>query len=68
MQLRKGVGGNSLERGLGSHSETGAGLQRWKYRIIATRSMVTDKGPGPSALQKRTSTEMERSEASKVFY
>ena len=59
---------NSLERGLGSHSEIGAGLQPSKHRIIATRPVVTDKGPGPSALQKRTSMEMEESEASKVFY
>ena len=29
--------------------------------------MVSDKGPGPSSLQKRISTKMKSSEASKVF-
>ena len=29
--------------------------------------MVSDKGPGPLALQKRISTKIESSEASKVF-
>ena len=31
------------------------------------RTVVSDKGPGPSALQKRISTKTESSEASKVF-
>ena len=32
-----------------------AGSQRWKHRIPATRPVVSDKTPGPSALQKRIS-------------
>ena len=31
------------------------------------RTVVSDKGPGPSALQKRISTKTESSEASKAF-
>ena len=38
-----------------------------KHQILATRSVVNDKGPGPSALQKRISTKTESSDVSKVF-
>ena len=58
---------NGLEQGLGSQPETGSGLQWWKHQILATGPMVSDKGPGPSTLQKRISTKMESREASKVF-
>ena len=41
---------------------------RWrKHQILATRLVVSDKGPVPSALQKIISTKMESSEANKVF-
>ena len=33
-----------------------AGSQQQKHQIPATRLAVSDKGPGPLALQKRTST------------
>ena len=36
-------------------------------QILATILVVIDNGLGPSALQKRISTKMESSEASKVF-
>ena len=40
---------------------------RWrKHQILATRQVVSDKGPVPSALQKRISTKMESSEANSV--
>ena len=35
--------------------------------MVATRPMVSDKGPGPSALRKRISTKTESSEATEVF-
>ena len=41
--------------------------QQRKHQILATRTVVSDKGPGPSALQKRFSTKTESSEASKAF-
>ena len=34
--------------------------------MLATRPVVSDKGPGPSALQTKTSTERESSGASQV--
>ena len=52
---------------MGSQPETEAGLQVVKHQILATRSAVSDKGPGPSALQKRISTKTESSEVSEVF-
>ena len=57
----------ALEWGLDSQAEVEAGSRQWKHWILATRPVVSDKGPGPSALQKRISTKMESSEASKVF-
>ena len=39
----------------------------WERQILATRPVVSDKGPGLSVLQKRISTKTENSEASKVF-
>ena len=35
--------------------------------VRASRPVVSDKSPGPSALQKRIPTKMESSETSKVF-
>ena len=39
----------------------------WEYQILAARPEVSDKGPGPSTMQKRIPTKMESSEASEVF-
>ena len=50
---------NGLELGLGSQPETGLGPST---QTLATRPVVSDKGPGPSALQKRISTKMESNE------
>lgn len=62
------LGLQHLGAGLGFPS----GDQGWVAAVKALdrshRPVVTDKGPGPSALQKRTSTKVERSEASTVFY
>ena len=58
---------NRLEWGLGSQPETEAGSWWQKHQTLATRSLVSDKKPGPLAFQKRISTKMESSEASKVF-
>ena len=55
-----------ISGGLGSQPAMEAGSWQWKHQILALRPVVSDKGPGPLALQ-RTSTEMESSEASKVF-
>ena len=35
--------------------------------MLATRPVVSDKGTGPTSLQKRTSAKTQSSEASKVF-
>ena len=43
------------------------GSQQWQHRILVTRSVVSDKGPGSSALQKRIPTKMESGKTSKVF-
>ena len=45
--------------------EFGARLWQLKHQILATRPVVSDKGPGPLALQKRISTKIESSETSK---
>ena len=45
--------------------EFGARLWQLKHQILATRPVVSDKGPGPLALQKRIPTKMESSEPSK---
>ena len=42
-------------------------MQHWKNQILATILVVIDNGLGPSALQKRISTKMESSEASRTF-
>ena len=52
---------------LGFLARDWAGLWQWKHQILATRLVVSDKSSGPSALQKRISTKMESSEATKVF-
>ena len=44
---------SSLEQGLASQPEAEAGLHQWKHQILATIPAVSDKGPGPLALQKR---------------
>ena len=53
--------------GLGSQPEIEAGSQWWQHDILATRPVVSDKGPGPLALQERILTKTESSEASKVL-
>ena len=42
-----------LERGLGSQLEIEAGSQRGEHQMLATRPVVSDKGPDSLALQKR---------------
>ena len=58
---------NNLELGLGSQPEIEAVSWGWEHQILTTRPMVSDKDPGPSALQKRVSTKTESSEATEVF-
>ena len=58
---------NGLKRGFGSRPEIGVGSWQWKHQILVARPVVSDKGPGPSAMQKRIPTKKESSEASKVF-
>ena len=58
---------NCLKCVLGFQPEIKARLWWLKHQILATRPVVSDKGPGPSALQKKTSMNMESSEANKVF-
>ena len=36
--------------------------RQWEHQILATRPVVSGKGPGPLALQKRIPTKMESSE------
>ena len=55
---------NGLELGLGSQPETGLGPST---QTLATRPVVSDKGPGPSALQERILTKTESRETSIVF-
>ena len=43
------------------------GSQEWEHQILVTRPVVSDKGPGPSALQKRIPTKMESGKTNKVF-
>ena len=47
--------------------EFGARLWQLKHQILATRPVVSDKGPGPLALQKRIPIKMESSETIKVL-
>ena len=58
---------NGLEWGLGSQPEIEAASQQWKHQILATTQVVSDKGLGPSAMQKRIPTKIESSEASRIF-
>ena len=58
---------SSLEWGLGSQPETEAGSQRWEHQILATRPVVSDKGPGPSALQKKIPIKTESNEKGNMF-
>ena len=48
-------------------ARNGAGSWWWRQQMVATRPMVSDKGPGPLALRKRISTKTESSEATEVF-
>ena len=43
---------NTLKQDLGSQSGTEAGSRWKKHQILATKPVVSDKGLGPSALQK----------------
>ena len=54
---------NGLESGLDFKLETEAGSGGWKHQIVATRPVISDKGPDPLALQGRISS----SEASNMF-
>ena len=47
--------------------EFGARLWQLKHQTLATRPVVSDKGPGPLALQKRIPTKIESSEIDKLF-
>ena len=58
---------NGLEQGLGSQPEIETRVWRWKYQILAPRSVVSDTGPGPLALQKIISINIEGGEISKMF-
>ena len=63
-------GGLSLQQlgaGLGFLARHWAGLWPWEHQLLATRPAVSNKGPSPSALQKRVPTKMESSESSKVL-
>jgi len=62
-----GLGLQQLGVGFGFPARDWAGSPQWKHGILATGPGVIDKGPGPSALQKRISTKTKSSEASKVF-
>ena len=57
---------SGLERGLGCQPETEARPQQWEHQTLTTRPVVSDKSPGPSALQERTSLKMESSKARSV--
>ena len=48
-----GLNKRQLEVGLGFPARVWAGSQQWKHQILATRPVVSDKDPGPLALQKR---------------
>ena len=56
-----------LERGLGSQLEIEAGSQRGEHQMLATRPVVSDKGPDSLALHKRIPTKMESNEPNQVF-
>ena len=46
------------KQGLDSQTEIEAILWQWEHEILTTRPVVSDKGPGSMALQKRISTKM----------
>ena len=62
-----GLNLQQLGAGLGFPARDQAGLQQGEHQTLAARPVVSNKGPGPSALQKKTSMNMESSEANKVF-
>ena len=59
-----GLACNGLKQGLGSQPVTALGCGGKSIRSYA-RPVVSDKGPGPSALQERILTKTESSEISK---
>ena len=56
-----------MKRSLGPQLEIEDRLQQSEHHILITRPVVSDKGLGLSALQKRIATKTERSETNKVF-
>ena len=58
---------SGLEQGLGSQPEPEARSQKGKGHILTTNPVVSDKGPGPLALQKRISIKTESNKASRAF-
>ena len=56
-----------LRTGLRFPAGNWAVSQQRKHQILATRTVVSDKGPGPSALQKGISIKTGSSEASHMF-
>ena len=58
---------DGLEQGLASQPEIETEFWWWKHQILATRLVVSDKGPAPSALQERVPTKTESSEVSNAF-
>jgi len=58
------LGLQQLGMELGFQNRDWGWVEWWKHQILATRAVVSDKGPGPSVLQQRISTKTESSEAS----
>ena len=50
-----------------SQPELDARLRQQEHQILATRPVVSDKGPGPLALQKIISTKTESCDSSQVI-
>ena len=61
---RKASACNDLKWGLASQVEIEAGSRQWEQQILTTGPVVSDKGPGFLALQKRIPTKTECNEAS----
>ena len=62
-----GLGLQGLGAGLGFPARGWPGSWRGKRHTLATRPVASDKGPGPSALQKGISTKTGSSEGSQIF-
>ena len=58
---------NCLKCVLGFQPEIKARLWWLKHQILATRPVVSDKGPGPSALQKKIPIKTESNEKGNMF-